>query len=83
MSFYDILEACGKKSGVSMQTLSVELGNARNHIANAKSRGSVPSVSNAAKMLETCGFGLYVMPIDKAPKDAIQITYEDKETSKD
>ncbi len=73
MNFYDVLETCGKNSGKSMQAVSVELGNARNHIANAKSRGSVPSVSNAAAMLKICGYNLAAIPCDNMPSDALPI----------
>ncbi len=83
MRYFEVLEKISVHSGLSYRALSVAMGKVPNYIAVMRNKGRCPSVDNAAKMLEVCGYGLFAMPLDKAPKDAIQITYEDKETSKE
>ena len=69
MGFYDVLDKVGKETNWSMQGISGAMGNAKNHIANAKSRGSVPSIDNAVRMLNICGYALCAMPSNRVDKE--------------
>ena len=82
MGFYEVLEQCGNNAGISMQQLGVAMGRHKTYVAGAKSRGSVPSVHNAASMLDICGYGLYAIPKSEAPKDALQITIDNQGAEK-
>ena len=79
MQFYDALEICGKTSGTSMQQVSAQLGHAKVYVAGAKSRGSVPSVDNAARMLGVCGYALCAIPHSDVTESMLQITPNSKE----
>ena len=78
MNFYDTLYSVAREAGISIERIGYKLGRTARYVGAAKSRGSVPSVDNAARMLDVCGYGLYAIPYSDAPVDALQITYEEQ-----
>ena len=58
MQFYDALYKIARSVGISVNNIGIALGKAYNYVPNAKHRKSVPTVSNASKMLGTCGYVL-------------------------
>ena len=79
----DALKQAAENSGKSLYAISLGIGKSRQYVNSVITRGSTPQCDTMARMLETCGYGLYCMPIGKAPKDALQITYEEQPTDKD
>lgn len=73
MGFYDVLSSAAAAAGVSESAIGRNLGCASNYVARSKSRGSVPSVDNAAAMLGACGYVLAAVPRDSVPPDALVI----------
>ena len=53
--------------------MGVALGHARSYVSAAISRGSVPSVDNAAAMLAACGWSLAAVPSGDVPPSALVI----------
>lgn len=47
---------------MSLASVSKEVSNSANYISNAMARGSVPSTTNAARMLAACGWSLMAVP---------------------
>lgn len=58
MNFYDALYKIARGAGVSINTIGLALGKTDRYIPSAKWRKSIPSVTNAAKMLDVCGYRL-------------------------
>ncbi len=73
MRFYDALQKAAADSGMSFTNVSEKIGKNRNYVANNVNRGSDPATSNAAAMVEACGWSLCVMPSGSVPDDAIVI----------
>ena len=70
----DVLKAVAVKTNMSLYRISVDIGKTRQYANSIISRGSIPRCDTMAKMLEVCGYGLYAMPYEDAPNDALQIT---------
>lgn len=75
----ETVKQAAKNAGLSMDAIGLNMGLSRQYVSNTIARGSTPKADTLAKMLDVCGYGLYAMPKDKAPKDALQITPKDGE----
>ena len=73
MNYYDALEHAARASGMSFNEIGVKLGHASNYIHNAKSRGSSPTVDNAARAAAACGWALALVPAGELPEGAVAI----------
>ena len=73
MNYYDVLYNAANNAGVSVSEVGERLGKTRGYIPNAKTRGSMPSVTNAAAQLATVGYALVAVPVDQLPQDALTI----------
>ena len=73
MGFYDVLEDVANKTGESFYSIALKIGRGPSYISGGRSRGSVPSVDNAAAMLAACGWSLVAVPADDVPPSAIAI----------
>ena len=74
MNFYDVIEKVAAIGGKSLRTISGELNHRPNYLSDLKAKNRDTSVSNAVRILKTCGYGLFAMPLSDAPKDALRIT---------
>ncbi len=70
------LKEAAKRQGIPTTHIGRKLGLSENYVANIANRGSVPQCDTMARMLDVCGYGLYCLPLDDAPNDAIRITSE-------
>ncbi len=75
----DVLKQAAKDKGIPLGHIGVSMGKARTYVNTTISKGTTPQADTLARMLDACGYGLYAMPKDKAPKDALQITPKDGE----
>lgn len=73
----DVVKEAANNSGVSLASIGRALGVADNYIAKSANRGSTPQCDTMARMLDACGYGLYAIPYEQAPKNALQITGDD------
>lgn len=73
MNFYDAVYQIAKKKGISIERIGYELGHTARYIGSAKSRGSLPKVDNASKIVRVCDYTLCIVPSDNIPDDAILI----------
>lgn len=70
----DTVKQAANSKGIPLDAIGVFMGVSRQYVSNTISRGSTPKADTLARMLDVCGYGLYAIPYDKAPKDALQIT---------
>ena len=77
MDAMNVLKQAAKNADVPLMHIGRKMGVADNYVNKTIARGSTPKCDTMARMLEVCGYGLYAMPLDQAPKDAIQITVND------
>lgn len=84
MDFYGVLQDVAQAEGMSLSSVGQSIGKNRNYIANAMSRGSDPSTSNAAAMLAACGWSLAALPASDLPPSALVIDApaEDKDAER-
>ena len=82
MSAMNTLRDIAKRENVPLSHISETLGYRPNYVSVAINKGNTPSVELYARMLDVCGYGLYAIPKDKAPKDAVQITAECERSSR-
>lgn len=82
MNYYDALERAARASGVSFNEIGLKLGHASNYIHNAKSRGSSPTVDNAARAVEACGYVLALVPAGKVTGDTIVVDPPEREVDR-
>jgi hypothetical protein len=73
MDWYSVINGACAQSGVSVSAIGPMMGKSRNYVANARSRGSVPLVTNAAAMLSACGYALVAIPASDVPTGALVI----------
>ena len=73
MNFYDAVYDIARQKGISIERIGYELGHTARYVGSAKSRGSLPKVDNAAKIVNVCGHSLCIVPSDNVPEDAIII----------
>lgn len=76
----DALKQAAKNSGMPLTQIGVALGKTPQYVNATITRRSTPQADKLALMLEVCGYGLYAMPIEQAPKDAMRITATDADT---
>lgn len=74
VKFYDVLEKASVHSGMSYRTISSKLGRVPNYIAVMRNKGRIPSVDNAAALLDVCGYALCAIPENEIPENALRIT---------
>lgn len=77
MYFYDALYKVAKSKGIAIESLSMALGKSPRYIGVGKSRGSSPSVDNAAKMFKVCGYSIIAVPDEEIPENALILTSKD------
>lgn len=73
MGFYDVLAEVSARSGVATTRIGPLMGRDRSYVSGAISRGSVPSVDNAAAMLAACGWSLVAVPSEDVPPSALVV----------
>lgn len=73
MEIYDAIKHAAETAGLSLAAVSKEVSNSPNYISNAAARGSVPSTTNAARMLAACGWSLMAAPPGSDAPGAIVI----------
>lgn len=73
MQFYDALYQVAQQSGVTVERIGLSLGHSAGHVSSSKSRGSVPRIDSAAKMLSVCGYKLCAMPNSSITDETITI----------
>ena len=69
-----IVREASVASGENLSTISKALGKKRGYINAIMTRGSYPRVDTYVRILDACGFGVYVMPREDAPDGAMQVT---------
>lgn len=79
MKFYDALEEASKTRNIPMSRIGLAMGHTSAYISNARTRGSLPKVDTAAKILETCNYTLCVVPMNEIPDGAISIAGKEGE----
>ena len=73
VGFYEVLDEVAARSGIATTRIGPAIGRARSYVSGNRARGSVPSVDNAAAMLDACGWSLAAVPPSAlviAPPDA-------------
>lgn len=73
MEVYEAIKHAADSAGMSLASVSKEVSNSANYISNAMARGSVPSTTNAARMLAACGWSLMAVPPGSDAPGAIVI----------
>ena len=73
MEVYEAIKHAADSAGMSLASVSKEVSNSANYISNAMARGSVPSTTNAARMLAACGWSLMAVPPNTEVPGAITI----------
>lgn len=79
----DAVKQAAKNKGIALDAIGQSMGMSRQYVSNTITRGSTPKADTLARMLNVCGYGLYAMPYDKAPKNALQITGEEQQQDED
>lgn len=79
MEFYDALEAATKSRSVPLSRIGLMMGHNSSYISNGRSRGSLPKVDTAAKILSTCDYSLCVVRKNEIPDNAIEIDGKESE----
>lgn len=67
--------ACNK--GIPLTHIGVAMGKSRQYVHTILTKHATPQCDTMARMLDVCGYGLYCIPYEHAPKDALQITATD------
>lgn len=79
MEFYDAVYHMAWLRGITIEKIGFKLGHTSTYIGSAKSRGSLPKVDTAVKILGACDYKLCVVPKGTAPDDAIVIDKPESE----
>ena len=66
------------KRELNLLKISKMLGKKRGYLNSIISRGSEPRIDTYVKILDTCNYGLYAIPYEDAPINAIQITVDNE-----
>ena len=82
MNYYEALERAARASGMSLNEIGLKMGHASNYIHNAKSRGSSPTVDNAARAAEACGYALVLVPVGEVPDNAMRVDPPTREAAR-
>ena len=78
MDAMSVLKQVANLTNTPLMHIGRKMGVADNYVNKTIARGSTPKADTLARMLDVCGYGLYAMPYEDAPKDAIQITASDE-----
>lgn len=73
MNFYDAVYRVAGIRDMTVEGVSLKMGHSSAYIASAVSRGSLPKVDTAGRILDACDFKLCAIPKDRIPDDAIVI----------
>ncbi len=74
MDAIDVLKQAASNAGIPITHIGVAMGKRPNYVSATATRNSTPKADTLARMLDVCGYGLYAIPYEDAPKDALQIT---------
>lgn len=74
------LKQAAQNKGIPLDAIGQTMGKTRQYVSNTITRGSTPKADTLARMLDVCGYGLYAIPYEQAPKDALRITSTDTAT---
>lgn len=77
MDTVEVLKQAANNAGVPITHIGVSMGKRPNYVSAIATRKSTPQCDTMARMLDVCGYGLYAIPYEDAPKDALQITAND------
>lgn len=75
----DAVKQAASNKGIALRQIGLTLGKSAQYVTSTITQGSTPKADTLARMLDVCGYGLYAIPYDNAPSDALQITSEDNE----
>lgn len=73
VGFYDILKRIAANEEVPITAIGPKIGKGASYVNGGAARGSDPSTSNAAAMLEACGWRLVAVRSDAVPDAAYVI----------
>lgn len=73
MDYYDVLRRASDEVGISLRSVAQAIGRTPAYVSGAIARGSDPSTSRAAAMLDVCGYALVAVPRDDVPPSALVI----------
>ena len=73
MNFYDAIHEIAQGEGLSLEKASLKTGHSGTYISNARSRGSLPTVGNAAMIAAVLGYKLCLVAEGSVPEDAYVI----------
>lgn len=74
MDALSVLKTVANETNTPITHIGIAMGHKRTYANTVISKGAIPRCDTMARMLNVCGYGLYAMPMDTAPQDAIQIT---------
>ena len=73
MDFYTTVHTIAKQQGLSLEKVSLKTGRTGTYISNARSRGSIPTISSASLIAGALDYKLCLVPADNIPDDAYVI----------
>ena len=73
MKFFELVYKLAREQGLSIEKLSLKVGKSPRYVGRTKSRGSSPTVANAAMILDALGYSLCLVPDENVPENAIVI----------
>ena len=73
MDFYSAIHDIARDKNMSLEKVSLATGHTSGYINSARSRGSVPSITNAAMLAEVVGYKVCLVNADEIPDDAYVI----------
>lgn len=74
MDAMEVIKKIAANTGKPITHIGLEMGKRANYVSVAINKGTNPSTEVMARMLEVCGYGLYAIPLESAPMDALRIT---------
>ena len=82
MDVMDVIKAAAKQSKTRLTAIGPAMGKAATYVSTYGSKGAEPSASNAARMLEVCGWRLCAMQADQVPTAALIIGDDAKDAER-
>ena len=73
MNGYAAVRAIAEREGLSLYSISRQMGKNVNYLSNAASRGASPSCSTLSDALSHCGWKLVALPGYAVPDSAIEV----------
>jgi len=77
MDAMSALKQAANSTNTPLMHIGRKMGVADNYVNKTIARGSTPKADTLARMLNACGYGLFACPLDKQPKNGIEITAND------